>query len=325
MPRSVAVTSRSFSTHPVLRAELLEQYSDAVFNDEGAVLRGPSLVRFLKGHTKAITALEAITDEVLAALPELGVISKYGVGVDTLDLEAMEKRGVKLGWTPGVNARSVAELTVSFALALRHQVPLGFSEIRRGVWRQVRGHDLTGTTFGIVGCGHIGKLVVQMLSPFRCRILVHDIRDYRDFYCEHGIEAVPLEQLLRESDVVTLHVPLDGSTRGMLSADRLRLLPKGAIVINTARGGLVDEIALSKQLASGALAGAALDVFELEPPKPQDLLRHPTFLATPHIGGSSEEAVLAMGRAAIRGLDAAKPPSSYEELAKLMSASARPA
>ena len=134
-------------------------------------------------------------------------------------------------------------------------------------------------------------------------MLAHDILDFPEFYAAHQVEPVGLDELLRRSDIVSLHLPLDDSTRGMLSAERLALLKPGALLINTARGGLVDEAALKRMLEEGRLGGAAFDVFAQEPPDDLELLRLPTFLATPHIGGSSDEAVLAMGRAAIRGLD----------------------
>ena len=142
----------------------------------------------------------------------------------------------------------------------------------------------------------------MLRGGFGCRILVHDICPDNDFYAAHQIEAVGLESLLRRSDVISLHVPLDASTRGMIDMTKLALLRPEAILINTARGGLVDEQALKQALRDGRLAGAAFDVFDPEPPIDNELVSLPNFLATPHIGGSSEEAVLAMGRAAIEGL-----------------------
>jgi len=132
---------------------------------------------------------------------------------------------------------------------------------------------------------------------------VNDIRHYGDFYAEYGVEAIGLEDLLARADVVTLHVPLDDSTRGLLTSARLALLKPSAILINAARGGLVDELALKQALFEKRLAGAAFDVFSEEPPVDMELLNLPNFLATPHIGGSAAEAILAMGRAAIQGLD----------------------
>ena len=231
-----------------------------------------------------------------------------GVGLDTLDLPALARRGVRLGWTGGVNRRSVAELTLAFIIALLRHVPRAGGEVRAGTWRRHIGRQLTGKTVGIVGCGQIGKDLVRLLTPFGCRVFAHDIRDYAGFYAEYGVEPVDLETLLGATDVVSLHVPADETTRGMLSADRLALMRPEAVLVNTARGGLVDETALTAMLRDGRLAGAAFDVFAIEPPSDFGLLALPNFLATPHIGGSAEEAILAMGRAAIEGLETAGDP-----------------
>jgi phosphoglycerate dehydrogenase-like enzyme len=220
-----------------------------------------------------------------------------------IDLAAMRAHGKRLGWTGGVNRRSVSELVISFAIAMLRHVPAANREVLSGVWRQHVGANLTGRTVGIVGCGHIGKDLVPLLKGFGCAVLANDIVEFPEFYSLHGVEPVGLEVLLGRSDVVTLHVPLNDATRGLLDASRLGLMKPGAILINAARGGLVDEAALKEMLIDGRLAAAAFDVFDEEPPPDKELLSLPNFLATPHIGGSSEEAMLAMGRAAIDGLD----------------------
>ena len=299
----VAVCSRSFSKNIILRSELLDRYKNVTFNNDGLKLQGDSLIKFLKGHQKAITALEIIDDYVLSQLPELNVISKYGVGTDMVDNSAVIKHGKKFGWTGGVNKRSVSELVISFAIALLRHVPASNREVLSGTWRQHVGGQLSGRTIGIIGCGHIGKDLIKLLQPFECSILVNDICKYEDFYNEYNVKDVDKEELLKRSDIVTLHVPLDESTRNMLSADRLNLMKKSALLINVARGGLVNEVALKDMLLNNQLAGAAFDVFSEEPPQDVELLNLPNFLVTPHIGGSSQEAILAMGRAAIQSLD----------------------
>jgi phosphoglycerate dehydrogenase-like enzyme len=297
------VTSRTFSRHPVLRAELLERYSNVRFNEDGLALAGEAFTQFTSGRRKLITALERVDERILDALPDLDVISKFGVGLDMLDTRAMARHGVRLGWTGGVNKRSVAELAVAFMLSLLHLIPLTNREMVEGTWKNRQGRELSGRVVGIIGCGNVGKDLTKLLRAFGCAVLANDILDFPEFYTAHQVEPVALEELLRRSDVVTLHVPLDDSTRGMLDATRLSLVKQDAVLVNTARGGLVDEIALKQMLMDGRLAGAAFDVFATEPPDDRELLRLPNFLATPHIGGSSDEAVLAMGRAAISGLD----------------------
>jgi len=304
----IAVAARSFVRNAALRAEIAARYSDVSFSDGETILAGEALIAFLRGHDAAIVGLEEVDDEVLARVPELRIISKYGVGLDGLDIAAVARRGVKLAWTGGVNRRSVAELTLAFAIALCHRVPETNGGFRRGEWLKLVGRELTGCTFGIVGCGFVGKDLVQLLKPFSCRLLARDIRDYADFYRAHDVTPVSLADLLRDSDVVSLHVPLDASTRGLIGATEIAQMKRGAFLINAARGGLVDEAALADALERGHLAGAAADVYAAEPDVDARLRGLPTFLGTPHIGGSSREAQLAMGRAAIDGLEQARVP-----------------
>jgi len=300
---TVVVTSRSFSRNEVLKQELLSRYEKVTLNDQGLKLEGQQLIDFLKGHTKAITALEKINDQLLSELPELQVVSKYGVGIDMIDLDALKRHGKRLGWTGGVNRRSVSELVISFAIALLRHVPAAHREVLQGTWRQHVGGYLSGRTVGIVGCGFIGKDLVELLQPFGCTIVAHDILEFPDFYNAFNVQPMGLDKLLSTSDIVTLHVPLDESTNNILSADRLALMKPDSILINSARGGLVDEVKLKEMLMNKELAAAAFDVFAVEPPQDQELIQLPNFLVTPHIGGSAEEAILAMGRAAIDGLD----------------------
>jgi phosphoglycerate dehydrogenase-like enzyme len=299
---SIAVCSRSFSRNPILRAELEAQYRNVKFNDEGLELKGNSLVAFLKGHEKAITALEKLDDFVLSQLPDLKVIGKYGVGLDMIDMDAMRKYKIRLGWEGGVNRRGVAELVLAFILSMLREIPAANREVMKGTWRQHTGIQLTGKTVGIIGCGHVGKEMVKLLEPFNCTILVNDIQTYSDFYAANNIKATQLDELLMQSDVVTLHTPLDDSTRNLINESNICLMKRSAILINAARGGIVEESALKKALMTNSIAGAAFDVFTQEPPTDLELLNLPNFLATPHIGGSSKEAILAMGRSAIKGL-----------------------
>jgi len=302
----IAVASRSFARNATLRDELLAQYSTVTFIESPTALLGAALVDFLRGHDRAIVGLERVDGPLLAQLPELRIISKYGVGLDGVDLSALARHGVKLAWTGGVNRRSVAELTLAFAIALLHRVPESFVTLRGGQFRPLVGRQLTGRVVGIIGCGFVGKDLVSLLAPFGCRVLAHDIGDYSAFYTANGVEPVSRDQLLAEAELVTLHVPLDASTREMIGAAELARMQQGALLINTARGGLVNEPALIAALASGHLAGAAFDVFQMEPEANPELLVLPTFLGTPHIGGSTAEAQLAMGRAAIAGLEQAR-------------------
>lgn len=307
----VAVASRSFSKNPTLRAELLERYPNVTFNETGKVLSGEELIAFLSDHDLAITGLETINEAILKRLPKLKSISKYGVGLDMLNLQDMEKYGVQLGWTGGVNRLGVAELALTFALLLVRGTYVSHRHLRDQKWVQSPGRQLSGKTIGIIGCGHVGKELVRLLQPFQCRILVNDIRDYPEFFNEQKIRRVTLEELLKESDGITIHTPLDPSTQNLLSAEKLQFMKSGAFLINTARGGIVDESALKALLKSGQISGAAFDVFGVEPPTDLELLNLPNFFGTPHIGGSSAEAVIAMGRSAIENLSQGRSALSF--------------
>lgn len=303
VPESVAVASRSFSRNSTLRAELIARCPHATFNDTNRVLGGDELVSFLRGHTKAITGLDVLTESVFRRVPELRLVSKYGVGLDMIDLDAARRRGVVVRWTPGVNRQSVAELTIAFMIALcRRLVPLA-SDLRAGIWGNGRGgRQLSSATIGIVGCGHVGQTVARLCRAFGSRVLANDIIDRTEFYRAHDVEAASLDRLLRDSDIVSVHTPLDASTRGLIDAGAIASMKPTAFLVNTARGGIVDETALKRALVDKRIAGAAVDVFATEPPDDAELLQLPNFIGTPHVGGSTVDAVLAMGRAAIAGL-----------------------
>jgi len=307
--KTLAIASRSFSKNQALRAEVLKIYPDAKFNDEGLSLSGEALIDFLSGYEKAILALEIIDESILSRLPDLKVIGKYGVGLDMIDLHAMQKHEVELGWTGGVNKRSVSELVVSFAIYLLHRVVFANNEVKKGEWYQVKGRQLTGRTFGIIGCGHIGKDLVKLLAPYNCTVLVHDVINYSDFYKQNNITAVSLDTLIKSSDIVSLHLPLNKSTKNIINEDVIKNLKKDSIFINIARGGLIDEDALERALLAGNIGGAALDVFAVEPPINTNIASLENVIVTPHIGGSTEEAIYAMGMAALNGLD-----NSFEAL-----------
>jgi len=299
----VAVTSRSFSKDPELRNSLKSKYVEVKFNDEGLQLDGENLVNFLLGYDKAITSLEKIDDSVLAKLPDLRVISKYGVGIDMLDLEALRNHEVRLGWQGGVNKRSVSELVLGLTISMLRNVVNVNNEVKLGLWNQHKGNLLTGKTFGIVGFGNIGKDLVDLIRPFNCKILIYDILKPSLTSLDANVSVVSIEELLTHSDIVSLHLPLTIDSQNMIDKERMSLMKKSSILINLSRGGIVDEQALKELLKDNRIAGAAFDVFSNEPPQDSDLLNLPNFLATSHIGGIAKESIKAMGIAAIDGLE----------------------
>lgn len=301
-PRAVAVFSRSFSADTVLTELLRSRVERVTLNETGRTLAGDELTAFAAGHDAVIVALEKVDDALLAGMPDVRIISKYGVGIDNVDLQACSQRSIAVGWTGGVNKRSVSELALGFMIGLLRNLNTAREEVRSGSWKQTRGRQLSSLVVGIVGCGHAGQDLARMLRFMGSTVLVHDLRDLSDFCRETGAEQVDLDTLVARSDVFSLHLPLTPRTRGIISRDRLAAMKPGSILVNTARGGLIDEAAAADALDSGQLAGAAFDVFEMEPPGDNVLIRHPKVLVSPHVGGSTNECVLAMGQAAIEGL-----------------------
>ena len=298
----VAVTSISFSKSVALRKELERVFPNSFFNQRGRRFSEAELVEFLKSADAAIVGIEPVTDQVLSGTSRLKIVSKYGVGLDNIDQESLKRRNIALGWTGGVNRRSVAELTLCFMLGLcRNMFGSGYS-LKQSKWEKEGGWQLTGKTIGIVGCGHTGSEVTHLLKPFKCTLLTHDIVDKSEFCRKHNVTQTSLESLVAESDVISLHVPLTSLTEKMANKNFIGLMKPTAYLINTCRGGVVDQDALKKALIQGSIAGAALDVFSEEPPTDQEFLSLPNLMVTPHIGGNAKEAVEAMGQSAIQHL-----------------------
>jgi phosphoglycerate dehydrogenase-like enzyme len=303
IPTKIGVTNGLFARHPVLRAELIERFPDAVFRSEVGSPTEAEMIELLAGCDGAIVGMEPVTERVLAALPQLKVIGKMGIGCDTLDFDALRKHGIFFGYTPGTNRLAVAELTLCYMIfGLRDVMALNV-EMRAGERPRMRlAKGLTGRTVGIHGCGNVGKEVVRLLEPFNCDIIVHDIADYSDFYREHGITPVAFEELVERSEVLTLHLPKTAATIGLYDAQVLARMRPDAVLINTCRGGIVDEAALAERLASKQLAAACFDVFAVEPTTNDALINLPSMLSSPHIGAATDEARISMGMAAIDGL-----------------------
>ena len=298
----VAVTSKSFSKDLFLREQILKRFPDTKFNDAQIQFDRESLIAFLQGVERAVIALETINEDVLSALPDLKVISKYGVGIDKIDMQAMRRHKVRLGCTAGVNKRSVTELVLGQMIAVLRHLYSSNADVKNGVWQVRKSHQLSTQTVGIVGLGHIGQDLTKLLSVFGCRVIACDIADRTTFAENNGITLMSLDDLLASSDIVTLHTPLDATTRNMIDADAIAKMKRGSILINYARGGIACQTAVREALEKGQLAGAAFDVFNPEPPIDTALIAHPCFYASGHIGGSSHEAIQAMGMAAIEGL-----------------------
>ena len=298
----VAVPSISFSKSAVLREELERVFPNSLFNETGQRFSEAELIEFLKDADAAVIGTELITERVLDNVHQLKIISKYGVGLDNINEKLLEQRNIDLGWIGGINKRSVAELTLCFMLGLCRNIFSAGFKLKQSNWDKNGGRQLTGKTVGIIGCGHTGSEVIRLLKPFQCNLLVNDIEDKSDLCKELNVTMADLKDIIARSDLISLHVPLDSSTQGMVNADFLCRMKSTCFLINTSRGRVVDQQALKMALKQNDIAGAALDVFADEPPDDQELLSLPNLMATPHIAGNAQESVEAMGRSAIAHL-----------------------
>lgn len=298
----IAVTSPSFSKHPDLISEMNNSFTEFKLNTEGKRFTSDELIEYLNGFDAAIVGLDEINKTVIDALPNLKVVAKYGVGLNNIDLDYCAEKNVAIGWTGGVNKLSVAEMVIGNAISLLRNLTVSSNNLSQGKWIKNGGQQLSGKTVGIIGVGHIGKEVIRLLAPFNCKILVNDIIEQSAFYGSvNAIEATK-QRIFSESDVITIHTPLHPDTQHMVDSSNLSLMKTDAIVINSARGGIVDENELLLALKEGRIGGAALDVYEEEPATNLDLLAIPNLICTPHIGGNSKEAVYLMGMSAINHL-----------------------
>lgn len=299
-PERVFAAPPSFAADVELCRELGDALPGASWNGTGRRLSGDSLVSALGDCRAAIVGLERVDAALLERCPGLELVAKYGVGLDNIDLDACRARGVEVRFTPGLNRRSVAEVSLGFLLAAAHGLFEGVASTRMGEWRKpVGARVLSDCSVGIIGLGAIGCELVRLLAPLGCRVVANDIADRSEFCRAHGVVAARKEEVLAGCDFLSLHVPLTVATRNLIDARALALLRPEAWLINTARGEVVDEAALRAALEAGRLAGAALDVLHSEPPADRALLEHPRVHCTPHLAGSAREAVRAMGRAAI--------------------------
>lgn len=298
----IGVTSESFSFHETLKSELLRFFPNSKLRSDRSKLSQEQLVAYLKDCDGAIIGLDLITDEVLNRLPRLKMISKYGVGLNNLDLDAMSQRGVQLGWSAGVNKSAVSELAIGQMISLSRNISSTSALLRQGQWHKDGGRELSEMTVGIIGVGHIGKEVIRRLQVFGCRILACDIVDQRSFLSPLGVNQVSHEEIYNNSDIISLHVPLDSSTLNMINKEVLAKLNPRTILINTARGGIINEEDLYDALYNQRIHAAAMDVFVEEPAIDHKLNKLENFFPTPHISGNSNRAVIDMGTTAIEHL-----------------------
>ncbi len=293
----VLVTATSFGKNDTsLKTYLESQVGEVIFNLTGKPLNSGQLAELLPGVDGFIAGLDSINAEALQTADRLKVISRYGVGVDNVDLEYAHKKNIVVTNTPGANSVSVAELAIGLILSLIRQIPQAIEATRSGGWPRMNGLSLEGKTVGIIGFGSIGRQLARRLAGFDCCLLAYDPYPDLSFAGQFGVQMLSLDDLLSQSDIISLHLPLSPATQGLVNETFLAKTKPGTMLINTARGEIIDEDALYKALKSGQLAGAALDVFCPQPPQPSNpLLSLPNVLVTPHMGAHTDGATNSMG------------------------------
>ncbi len=305
----ILVTPTSFGKDKRSRARdqldafLAPLNGELVFNPYGRPLNPEELIPLLDEVDGYIAGLDHITAEVMKKAPSsLKVISRYGAGYDRVDVAAAAEKRIVVTNTPGVNAQAVADLAFGLMLSVARRIPSLDGKVRRGEWPRTSGVELYGKTLGIVGLGAVGKGVAARAKGFSMKALAYDPYLDKAYAKENGIRACTFEQILQDSDFISLHIPLNEQTRGILNRESMQRMKFGAIVINTSRGGLIDEAAAYEALKTGKLGGLGLDAFEAEPPGYSPLFELENVVVTPHAGAHTAEAAENMGMLSVQNL-----------------------
>jgi D-3-phosphoglycerate dehydrogenase len=284
-----------------LITELEELTGSVVYNPTGKPLTSEEVASMLQGVDGYIAGLDVIDRAALEKADRLKVIARYGVGVDKVDLAAARENCITVTNTPGANSVSVAELALGLMLSMARQIPEASRATQQGKWPRFSGISLEGKITGILGLGAIGKQLALRLAGFHCSILAYDPYPDLEFINENHIQLCSMDQVVAESDFISLHLPLLPETRGLVNAEFLAKMKQGSFLINTARGEAVDEKALAEALQSGHLRGAGLDAFTVEPPNPDNPLLHMNqVIVTPHLGAHTDGATSSMGWMALQ-------------------------
>lgn len=292
----VLVASRSFGPNcPETVERMRATGCELIPNTWGRAPTEDELLALVGNVDAIISGTEPLTERVFAAAPKLKIVAKHGVGYENIDLEAAKRRSIPVALAGGAIADSVADMAFALILALARQIPQGDRAVRAGTWPRMVGVELRGKTLGIIGLGQIGKELAKRAKGFGMQIAAFDLYPDQAFAANWGVRFAPLDELLTKADIVSLHAPVTAETRNMINAESLACMKPSALLVNTARGELVDETALFDALRSGTIAGAASDVFVHEPPGQHPLLTLENFVAAPHSASQTVDGLRKMG------------------------------
>ncbi|MHA1505637.1 MAG: phosphoglycerate dehydrogenase [Candidatus Asgardarchaeia archaeon] len=294
----IFVSSKTFGKICKKPIELLEKVAHIERNPYDRKMSKEELIQMAKDAEILVVGNDKIDEEVMDKCKKLRLIARHGIGVDNIDLKAATERGIIVTYTPQANSESVADFTIGLMISLSRKIIKANNDTKRGDIKVTEyiGSEIYKKTLGVIGLGAIGSRVAKRAKGFDMRVLAYDPYASKEKAEELGVELVDKDYLLKESDFVTLHVPLTPETEGMIGERELKLMKKTAFLINTSRGGVVDERALHKALEEGWIAGAALDVYVKEPPDPDDpIVKLEDTITTPHIAAYTMEALCRMG------------------------------
>ena len=315
----ILVTPTSFAKPENQAAQdRLAAFADEVmYNPHGRPLTEEEIPGLLDGCDGYIAGLDYITAEAIKKAPDtLRVISRYGAGVDRVDLAAAKDRGITVTNTPGTNATAVCELAFGLMLCLARGIPQLDHAVKQGEWPRRNGIELNGKRLAILGLGAIGRKLAARAQAFGMEVCAYDPYVDEGYARAAGIEVCDLKKAIKDADFISLHMPLTDDTRHILGSDEIASMKDGVYIVNTARGGLIDETAAHGALTSGRIAGLGLDVYEAEPPSDSPLMGLANVITTPHAGAHTREAIGAMGMTAVENLIAVLTGSECEHTVK---------
>lgn len=299
----VLVTSKSFGRAAPEALELLAANGIEVVRGSRPSMSAAEIAAEVPGFDALVVGNDPVDAGVLAAGDRLRLVHMHGTGLDAIDIPAATARGVLVANAPGANRNAVAELTVALMLVAARSIDRHIDVLRSGRWERTPGREISGKTVGILGLGRIGQRIVELLSGFGVRTVAFDVAPDRDWAAQHAVTlAADADAVCAEADFLVLALSLNAQTRNFIDARRLGLMKRGSYLVNTARGGLVDEAALCAALRDKAIAGAAIDVFDPEPLPPGSPLRHSGATLTPHLAATSTESAGNVSRIVARNV-----------------------
>ena len=291
----VLITPRSFGKNDTAPFMLLEKSGiEIVRNPRNEILKIPEIIHAAAGCDGIIIGVDPLSREVLETIPNLRAIAKYGVGVDNIDMNYCKEHQIKVSRTVGANSAAVADYAFSLILALARKIVEIDAGCRNGNWNKITTTDVTGKVLGLVGLGAIGKEMVKRAKGFSMKVLAFDVLWDDEYAKSEGITSASLEDICKQADFISLHVPLFPETKGIIGEKQLAMMKPDTFIINTARGGLIDDMALLHALKNGQIAGAGLDAFSEEPPENEDWYKMNNVLIGSHCAASTVGAANAM-------------------------------